>query len=565
MSYEKTKLMNLEDGQTLLAAVDGKMSDLKSAIVKNNGELAQLPQKIGLTLYRAIPADTGHGLVDSTTRVTSDEFIPCVGDTVSISSGYYFRILYYNNGGYSSYATWTQSWTATSAFAPNGARIQVKKGSAGTDAVTAEEVAKVLTCYLLNVSNTMLVPSDDEIAEINQNMALKADISRVEPLEKIFPESYFQFVDLNTKTSNTLWNISSQTGNLIQQSFTGYTSYDPIILPAGTYACNRIYAGKTYIKYSSDDSVSTFADDFPHGGGATNYGRTFTINEAITLYLTTQDSENTQPMVVSGESVPSSFMPYGLHYTGIDKNIEVEGVSLEDIKNVATFDYSKYITAYIHNCQLVGNSNKGAKYTQIDMGSNCKRMMCRFKLRAVNSVNTGCITLITLKERLTNDNSPTNDIGHGSVHVTFTATNVQSAIFVDTNQVFSTITYSSPLVGDEETEYEIGMEFLGSNQLKLYLPDGTSQTVTDSRIDTYNGRYIIFEHYTQSFDEEDYPIVTEQMPQALITGFYCRCEENVELRDNFRRENGAVGTAPSGQVYRTWANRGSNPTIYDNV
>lgn len=40
MSYPKTKQMNLEDGQTLLAAVDGKMSDLKSAISDDNGDVA---------------------------------------------------------------------------------------------------------------------------------------------------------------------------------------------------------------------------------------------------------------------------------------------------------------------------------------------------------------------------------------------------------------------------------------------------------------------------------------------------------------------------------------------
>ena len=39
MSYEKTKLMNLEDGQTLLGAIDGKMSDLKSAIQQTKADV----------------------------------------------------------------------------------------------------------------------------------------------------------------------------------------------------------------------------------------------------------------------------------------------------------------------------------------------------------------------------------------------------------------------------------------------------------------------------------------------------------------------------------------------
>ena len=46
MSYPKTKQMNLEDGQTLLAAVDGKMSDLKSAIALQEETIPDTTQTI---------------------------------------------------------------------------------------------------------------------------------------------------------------------------------------------------------------------------------------------------------------------------------------------------------------------------------------------------------------------------------------------------------------------------------------------------------------------------------------------------------------------------------------
>ena len=402
---------------------------------------------------------------------------------------------------------------------------------------------------------------DEEIAGIESN------------LSNIDGDNIYQYLNSALWIANSLWHNSGESGwtTVGYANVNGYHRYPALHLEAGTYSITKFYAIDSYIKYDNDSEVYRFSAKYPPSVSLNSYARTFTTTDAFTIYITVKDADSNyaQTMLVNDDEIPTVYKDAGIYVHALNRELSIGNHTLaevDDFMNESEGGWiDKYIYAYIHDSMLVGNSNKGAKYTQVDMGSKVQKMMCRYKLRQTSNGNTGCVTLITLPTRGITDAEPVNDIGAGSVHVTFTPVNAQVGVFVNhALSIVETISYAT-LTADETTEYQVGIEFTGNNTLKVYLPTGATQNVTDSRIDERNGQYIIYEHYTQNYAQSDYPTVTEQMPQPLMTGFYCKAESTVELRDNFHREDGAIGTAPSGQVYRSFVNRASGSSIYDEV
>lgn len=389
----------------------------------------------------------------------------------------------------------------------------------------------------------------------------------------LYGENIYQYLNSALWIANSLWHNSGESGwtTVGYANVNGYHRYPALHLEAGTYSITKFYAIDSYIKYDNDSEVYRFSAKYPPSPSTNSYAKTFTTTDAFTIYITVKDADSNyaQTMIVNDGDMPTDYKDAGIYKPALNRELIIGDHTLAEVDAFMNESeggwIDKYIYAYIHDSMLVGNSNKGAKYTQVDMGSKVQKMMCRYKLRQTSNGNTGCVTLITLPSRDITDAEPVNDIGAGSVHVTFTPVNAQVGVFVNhALSIVETISYAS-LTADETTEYQVGIEFTGSNTLKVYLPTGATQNVTDSRIDANNGQYIIFEHYTQNYAQSDYPTVTEQMPQPLMTGFYCKAESTVELRDNFHREDGAIGTAPSGQVYRSFVNRASGSSIYDEV
>lgn len=264
-------------------------------------------------------------------------------------------------------------------------------------------------------------------------------------------------------------------------------------------------------------------------------------------------------ILINWDAISDGNKNYGVNLE-LDSSVLQEHKGLIDLYQKAEFDKEKEFLSndqmYILNNKVVCNNdhrnsvNTIAKYAKVDMGSNVKKMMCRFTTKG------GQLAIITTK---LNTNAGVADITNNSVHLVYSLGAVEYGLFIGNNWKKQSISYSSTLVSDDETEYEVGMEFLGENQLKIYLPDGTNQTVTIDGLDASNGRYAIWEHYIYY----NVSSLTNNFPRPSFTGFFCQSEEGLQLRDNFKRNNGNLSIAPTGQIYRLFRNSRDTDTIYD--
>jgi hypothetical protein len=212
---------------------------------------------------------------------------------------------------------------------------------------------------------------------------------------------------------------------------------------------------------------------------------------------------------------------------------------------------------FIHNGEVVctnGNRNNSdvfAKYAKVDLGATTKKVMCKFKL---NKGGGGVVCLCTMNN---NTNSPVADITVGSVHITIAKTMYAYGLYVNYVWDRTAVDLSSPL--DDNTEYEFGFEFLGNDVLRFYLPDGTTNDVTITGASNYNGRYVVFELYGTNNSD----IITYDFPRLTINAIYAEPTSGIILKDNFKRQDGVLNTAPTGHVYRLFRNTTDSDTIYD--
>lgn len=209
--------------------------------------------------------------------------------------------------------------------------------------------------------------------------------------------------------------------------------------------------------------------------------------------------------------------------------------------------YKIYDQMYIHNGKVIcnnngrNNSNIIAKYAQVDMKSNIVSAKLRF-IAANSFVNTLAVTKLKTAGNIGN-------ITQGSLHICFKADSVQYGLFISGSWKTSVIQYTKLNIG---TEYTVGFNLLGENKLELLLPDGTTQINIIENLDSYIGNRFIFEHYFKNTQDE---IVNNMDGYCPYTGIYCRGVEKSDiLKDNFRRADGSLGVAPTGQVYTLFSN-----------
>lgn len=356
-----------------------------------------------------------------------------------------------------------------------------------------------------------------------------------------------------------------------------------------TYAKVGAYGvkAKAYKKLNGDDAIppldTTIGDNpsnshTPSTQAVKNYvdSRGGGVGDLPISEESTQSED--EEFVASNDAGTDTYVkmgPYGVKAKAFKK---MDGTEIG-----GSIDYRIFDQAFIKGGKLICNndhqsSNTVAKYTYADMGSNVVKVLARCTIKG------GSLCILNHKN---NSGHPISDITssqNGAAHFVWGLTTCTAGFYYPNKQNWRNyyLNYAS-LATDDETEYECGYEYIGNNKVRIYLPkqcisvqDVNSQSVqfedkTDASgrhyvdltidgIDAVNGRYVCWEHYTYSADTQE---LTDDFNRWSFTGIYCSCQDGIPLVDNFKRNDGAIGTAPSGHVYKQNRNTSSNSSIYD--
>lgn len=350
----------------------------------------------------------------------------------------------------------------------------------------------------------------------------------------ISEEPLYQYIQKANITDGYFWYFDSHVTLPYKYKYDNYSTVEPITLPAGTYYLSDLMIAYTWIKVGNgaiqriDDYVGLDSNVAASGGFVLN------IPEISTIWLGYHNPQITAvtPYVVTGDAP----LPVGEYFEG------EEPQGLESI-----FDYNVFVEAYIKNCELVANEltgdNIGAAkghYTGVKMDSHIVKQMCKAKF-----FPNAAVALVTtdLGSRMV------TDVTFGSVHLVFGLNNCAVGVFDTQDKLRSVTNLPYTITAGEEVTFGFDIDE-SANKLTVYLPDGTNQTVADSSISTLNGRYAIWEHFSNT-SEGDFA-------SCRITKFYCKDASGEVLEDDFKRFDGAIGVAPTGQTYRQFTSHNGN-------
>lgn len=201
---------------------------------------------------------------------------------------------------------------------------------------------------------------------------------------------------------------------------------------------------------------------------------------------------------------------------------------------------SNFKNAYILNKKLVANDTSGtsdvsAQYTVAKMENTVNKIM----LKCIFDTNT-TIAIITEPNGMTN----VTDVTKRSIHITFNANGCSVGYF--DNAVLTNIKntgWEGDYIGKEVT---IGFEISG-NVITVYLPNGNTLTVTNEKLISCGGKYVLWEHYMGGLNKRIFH-------SAQFTKIYAEDADGNVLCDDFNRENGSIGISPQGYVYAQFTN-----------
>ena len=343
----------------------------------------------------------------------------------------------------------------------------------------------------------------------------------------------YQYVFKENITDGCFWYFDSHVTLPYKYNYNGYSAVEPITLMAGTYYLTTLMVAYTWIKvgngevqrideYAGLDSSIAASGDF-----------VLTISETSTIWLGYHNPQITAvtPYLVTGDKP----LPTGEYFEG------------EEVTDPEIFDYGIFVEPYIKNGELVANELVGdgigsakGHYTGVKMDAHISKMMCKAKFFPNASV--ALVTTDLGSCMVTN-------VTFGSVHLVFSLTGCAVGVF-DTKDHLRGIEYLSyTITAGEELAFGFDINET-TNTLTIYLPNGTTQTVTDSTISSLNGRYAIWEHFSNT-SEGDFA-------SCRMTKFYCKDTTGEVLEDDFNRFDGAIGVAPTGQVYRQFTSHNGN-------
>jgi hypothetical protein len=215
------------------------------------------------------------------------------------------------------------------------------------------------------------------------------------------------------------------------------------------------------------------------------------------------------------------------------------------IKPDDEMSYPVFNEAYIRGCELVANdlagiSSSQGQYTGVKMGANITKVMCKAKFYA-----HACVALITTNL----GSSMVSNITNGSLHLVFDRTTCAVGVFNSPDQLTGIAGYTYNIPEGEVVSFGFDIDE-ANNKLTIYLPDGTTKTVSNAAVSTLNGQYAIWEHFCI---KTNYGFAS-----CKLTKLYCKDAGGEVLDDDLLRLDGAIGVAPTGQTYRQFTSYNSN-------
>lgn len=259
-------------------------------------------------------------------------------------------------------------------------------------------------------------------------------------------------------------------------------------------------------------------------------------NNDVEIYLYIDWDVFTQPSYANtAEGIFSDESSYNIH----------DGYIADFIANNFPYYYLQYIN---NNCLCANSVGEGmgtinAYYAcaKIEEGiPNCIKGKVIFK----DNANWQYLTLISTKNRVTDPGIVTSK----SLHCVFTNRQVRVELYNnnETDVLYSEMysTYSEGKEYADGVEYEFGI-LVDGNTLKVKSFGGIVHEIdiTDKNILDYMGQYVTIEHFRQNYG-----------PMPVFTEFTAFVDNKCVLWDNFKRKNGEIGIAPSGQPYNCISN-----------
>lgn len=340
----------------------------------------------------------------------------------------------------------------------------------------------------------------------------------------------YQYVQKSAITEGYFWYFDSHVDLPYKYKYDNYSTVEPITLGAGTYYFSPLMVVYTWIKVGNGP-----VQQIDHYySGATTAGFTMTIPETSTIWLGYHNPQVSAvtPYVVTGDAP----LPVGEYFEG------KEPQGLESI-----FDYGIFVESYIKNCELVANEltgddigNAKGHYTGVKMGGNVSKLMCKAKFFPNASV-----ALVTTKL----GSSMVTHVTFGSVHLVYGLGGCAVGVFDTRDHLRSIDYFAYTITAGEELAFGFDVDE-ETNTLTVYLPDGTTKTITDSAVSACNGQYAIWEHFSNTSEGN--------FASCRITKLYCRDANGEVLEDDFKRFDGAIGVAPTGQAYRQFTSHNGN-------
>ena len=339
----------------------------------------------------------------------------------------------------------------------------------------------------------------------------------------------YQYAKKDNQTDGYFWHWDSSRAAPFKYAYADYTVLEPITLQAGTYYLSTFIRTYSWLVNSAGvQSMTNFVT-----AEQAKAGCVLTLEETSTIYLgyyTPSQVSETTPYVVRGTQP----LETGEYYEG------EEILSLEKLLNYKAFD-----VPYIRNCQLVANKlnvsgNNHGHYTGVKMDGHITKLMCKARL-----VSNGTVALIT-----TDLGSATvTNVTFGSIHLVFGLNSCAVGVF-DTKDTLRGI-QTFPYTVTEGAEVAFGFDVdEATSTLTVYLPNGTTKTVTDEAFAACNGQYAIWEHYCNTASGE--------FASCAMTKLYCKDATGQILDDDLKRLDGAIGVAPTGQPYRQFTSYNLN-------
>jgi hypothetical protein len=328
-----------------------------------------------------------------------------------------------------------------------------------------------------------------------------------------------------------------------------YTTTDFIsILPNTNYILSGSGGGNVYCYY---DSNKTLIDSRVILNGNLLSGVLINISNPTAKYIRISLDLNYSDFQFEQGSSKTSYTPYywKLNKLQLQEILEARGSynSLKDrLDSINNFDLSKFKNAYIKNCAFVCNQASGsvtAKYAGVDFDNNTDITEMRAKAIFNPGSDGATIALINNAEGC----NTIDQIVAGSLHVVFTDTKLSIGLYQNKlNNVVYSYTYNTPCLKDGITEYQFGWYIdKSTNTITLFTPDGYKTYTDNGAMVALMGQYCILEHYFNS------GVVCPNITWFFVGSGLSTAIKTL-LEDDFTRPDGALGVAPTGNLYHLY-------------